>query len=76
MLIQKVIGIISTPGSFASDNNPIIYSDVNVIYNALPCCECYSWKLSSYTIELDPDIYDQIFTLNSLEFGGGYIDII
>ena len=25
-------------GSFASDKNPIIYSDVNVIQNALPCC--------------------------------------
>ena len=66
-----------TPGSFAPDNNPIIYSNVNVIQNALPCCVCYSWKLNSYTIESDPtNVYDQVFTLNSLEFGGGYVDII
>ena len=69
-----------TPGSFAPDNNPIMYSDVNVIQNALPCCVCYSWKLNWYTIESDPTgVYDQVFTLNKLnwsEFGGGFIDII
>ena len=70
-----------TPGNFPTDSNPTIYSDVNVIQIALPCCLCYSWKLNSYLITVDPTgDYDQVFTLNSLEFngefGGGYIDTI
>ena len=53
-----------------------IYSDANVLSVPLPCCLCHGRKLSSYSIETDKDTDTQIFTLNSLGFGGGNVDAI
>ena len=60
-----------TPSGGFGVSSPSVYSDVNVLQVPLPCCLCYGWKLNTYTIEADPtNVYDQIFTLTSLGWGG------
>ena len=59
---------------FVTDPNPSIYSNVNVIQIPLPCCLCFSWSLTSYSIQADPtNTYDQIFRVTSMG-SGGYVD--
>lgn len=63
------------PGGWGADSNPKVYSTGNVIQTALPCCLCYGWSLTQYSINPDPTgVYDQVMTLTSMGFGGGYVD--
>ena len=46
----------------------------NVMSIPLPCCLCYSRRLSAYSIVKDEATRTQVFTLSSLGFGGGSVD--
>ncbi len=66
------------PGGWFAEINrsPSVYSDINIIKVALPCCICHSYRLITYSITTNTVDMTQVFTLTELGWGGGQIDAV
>ena len=76
----EIINVDQKGNKIGTNINPMIYSSSNIIENEIPCCHtCFRYTLFTYNIEVDTDTtnnYDQIFTYESFEHGGGLIDTV